>query len=402
MIEPRFQRTIRWVVVAILLGGLLAGASPARAAAEVYPIQIAAFLEGVPAESMRFLPGRVQVNPGDVLRFQSEGFHTATLLPIGVDADRWVEDHNVDQTNQPWATIIPDPDEGPDGGFKINTRVAFPSRFDCGTPDAPCAFDGSGDPVDGVLNSGLAQGGPLDFSVTVDAPVGSTFTVLCLIHSQMRLRVDVVAEGEESDPANLASKADETVTHDTEESHALHARYSARKTKHRTASGATVWDAWAGVDAGHISLFGMYPKRLAIQRGQRVRWHFGGLIFEPHTVTFPLAKGLELSNAFPTPVCDPDGDDGPGPDVAPSQPPPVLCEGGPQQFELQVPTGHVPEAGNGSVRSHRDFESSGWRGTVVQPTAAPYTLRFPRSSRDKAFRYLCMIHPNMRGKVIVR
>lgn len=399
--EPKSHRAIRLVVVLFLLASSIAAASPARAAAEVYPIQVAARLDGVPAESMRFLPGRVQVNPGDVLRFHSEGFHTATLLPIGVDADGWVEDYNVDQTSQPWATVVRDPDDGP-AAFKINTRVAFPSRFDCGTPDAPCAFDGSGDPVDGVLNSGLAQGGPLDFSVTVAAPAGSTFTVLCLIHSQMRLRVDVVAEGEESDPASLASEADETVTHDTEESYALHARYSARKTKHRTASGATVWDAWAGVDAGHISLFGMYPKRLVIRRGQRVRWHFGGLIFEPHTVTFPLEKGLALNNGFPTPVCDPDGDEGPGPDVSPSQPPPVFCEGGPEQLELQIPHGLVPEAGNGSVRGHRDFESSGWRGTLVQPTAAPYTLRFPRLSKDKAFQYLCMIHPGMRGKVIVR
>jgi plastocyanin len=252
------------------------------------------------------------------------------------------------------------------------------------------------------LNSGLPQGGPLEFNVAIDAPAGSRLTFLCLIHTQMRLRVDVVAAGQESSPAALAQAKEEALRHDTEEAAALHARYSARKTKHRTASGQVVWDAWAGVDGGHVSLFGMYPKKLNIKRGQRVQWHFGGLIFEPHTVTFPLSKGLEIANAFPTPMCDPDGDEGSAPDTPPSAPPPAFCEGGPQQLELDAPQGLMLQAGDGRVRSKTDFESSGWRGTVSQPSSAAYTLRFPKTSGDAGHRYVCMIHPFMRGRVVVR
>lgn len=395
----RMRSVSRALVVVSLMAGLLVPAGPAQAA-DVYPVQIGASLEGVHGESMRFLPGRIKVNPGDVLHFTSEGFHTATLLPVGVDADNWTEDYAKDQVADPWATVIPDPDEGP-GNFKINSRVAFPSRFDCGTPDAPCSFDGSGDPVNDVLNSGLPVQGPLDFSVTVDAPEGSTFLVICLVHMNMRLRVDVVAAGEESSPDSLSQNVADAVAHDTEEAHALHNKMSAKKTKHRTPSGQVVWDAWAGFDSGHVALFAMYPKRLSIRKGQRVRWHFGNLIFEPHTVTFPLSQGIEIANGLPTPVCDPDGDEGTADDVAPSMPPPVFCEGGPAQLELDIPPGHVPHAGDGAVRGHKDFESSGWRGSN-QPSRMPYTLRFPKASGEKPFKYVCVIHPFMRGKVAVR
>lgn len=397
--QLRVRKVTRGLVGLCLLAGLLVPAGPAKAA-DVYGVEVGGMIEGAPAESMRFLPGRVKVNQGDVLRFTSHSFHTATLLPVGVDADNWAADNAADQTSDPWATIIEDPDEGP-GGFKINNRVAFPSRFDCGTPDAPCSFDGSGHPINGVLHSGLPVQGPLDFSVTIDAPEGSTFTVLCLVHANMRLRVDVVAPGEESTPAAIEQAVANAIAHDTEEAHALHTKLSARKTKHRTPSGDVVWDAWVGFDAGNVALFDMYPKKLRIRRGQKVQWHFGNLVFEPHTVTFPLAQGLEISNEFPTPVCDPDGDEGAEPDVPPSMPPPAFCEGGPAQLELDVPTGMVPPAGDGRVRGYKDFESSGWRG-ANQPSNAAYTLKFPRLSRDKAFKYVCMIHPFMRGKVVVR
>ena len=379
---------------------MLAGLFPATQATAqaTYDVQIGQFLRGAPAESMRFFPASLTVHPGDVLHFTSEGFHTATLLPAGIGADDWVQDYS-SGLDEPWSLFVADPDE-PQGNVKANNRVLFPTDPACGAPDAPCEFDGSGNPVDGVLNSGIPLAGPLDFSVEVTADPGDTFWVICLIHPKMQMRVRVVGGGEgTSDPGQIAQETEQQVARDTDHARALHARLDSKRTSHKTPGGGRVWDAWAGFDTQYLSLRAFYPGVLKINRGDRVRWHFDALYFEDHTVTGPNSRALQIAGQSFVPVCDPDGDVGPGPDNPPETEEPPFCND-PAQLEFDIPANFVLPHGNGRVTRRKDFESSGVLGANV-PGPESYDLTFPRRL-DGPYKYLCLIHPFMRGRVLVK
>ena len=49
----------------------------------------------------------------------------------------------------------------------------------------------------------------------------------------------------------------------------------------------------------------------------------------------------------------------------------------------------------------KDFENSGIRGPNVGPTD-PFEVRFAkRTEKHEPFTFICLVHPFMRGKVIV-
>lgn len=138
----------------------------------------------VQGESMRFLPSSLDVPKGELVHFVL-GFHTATLLPGNTDVSKWVED-NATGVGEPWNLLAPDPDAdvagGPVAAHKFNPQVLFPSPPGCGDAQAnPCVHDGTS-----VTNSGVpfAQF-PGSFWVKVDANVGDTVWVLCLVHPKM-------------------------------------------------------------------------------------------------------------------------------------------------------------------------------------------------------------------------
>src|SRR5687767_10663428 len=75
----------------------------------VLTVPVGQFLEGVPAESMRFFPDELTVHRGDTLKFMGE-FHTATLLPTSVsDPSAWVAD-NAAGPEDPYAFLRSNPD----------------------------------------------------------------------------------------------------------------------------------------------------------------------------------------------------------------------------------------------------------------------------------------------------
>lgn len=125
---------------------------------------------------------------------------------------------------------------------------------------------------------------------------------------------------------------------------------------------------------------------------------FDDLEFEVHTATFPLAQGLEIANESFIPSCDPDGDSGLQPDGPPEVEGPPFCTD-PSQLELDLDI-RMMDHGDGVLRSASDFENSGVRGDFL--SRASWDLKFRSKSPDKGFQYVCMIHPFMRGKVIVK
>lgn len=396
----RHRRFLRVAFALTAVAGFLLPATSAGAAT-TYEIAVGMFLEGAPAESMRFLPGTIDVHRGDTLHFTlSEGFHTATFLPVGEGVVEWFEANATYGSSQPFAPVAANPDSE-SHPVKFGNSVLDPTSTTCGAPGQPaCSFDGTD-----VLNSGTPVffGLDLEFNATVDVSPGSSFWVVCIWHgAPMRMRVNVVAS---SDPASVQADLDAAsaaiVRQDTDTALALQARFSAKQSFHTRPNGTRVWDAWAGVGTRHLELFANYPRTLRIDRGDVVQWHFDSLVTEDHTVTFPLDKGLEILDSSNL-VCDPDGDAGPGPDNPPDLEGPPFCSD-PDQLEIQIPGRFVFQRGDGTFTG-RDLENSGGRGanSALFEGDSNYQLRFAERSPDGGFEYICLIHPFITGKVVVR
>jgi plastocyanin len=411
-LRARVWHTLRgWLALVAIASTLVSVGATARASV-VYGVQVGRFFNETDhtAESMRFYPSAVSVAPGDTLHFSTESFHGVTLLPAGQVPAEWV-DRNA-TSGGTWSVFERDPDEGPDGA-KMNLRVAAPSA-DCGWPgQSPCEFDGTGDEVLGALNSGLAlfptgagaDTSELSFAVTVTADPGTTIYAIDPLHPGMTMRIDVVETfAERSDPDALEAQGATTFSGDRTRATQLHKSYSTKRVKKRV-NGTTVWSAWAGVEADGISLRRMYPKKLTIKPGSRVKWVFSKNVYEAHTVTFPRGRAVALAGAFPEIACDVDGDEDPTPDTQPTSTNFPFCPSF-GALELDVPPGMVSRSGDGKVRKASDAESSGGRGAAYAPTKQAYELAFPKRSTAAGFGYACAIHEAahapMRATVVVK
>ena len=391
------MRTKRWA------GALLAGGTAAAlvgvptTAANAAPVTLSigvgndTQVNGVGFEGMRFdAPSTITVHKGDTLTFNFRGFHTATLIPAGIGAEDWRMDHT--GPGGDYSLIQPDSDDTP-AAFKFNTKVLFPTDPTCGTASNPCSYDGNS-----VVNSGppLAAN---SFSVTIGANPGQTFWVLCLIHSMMEMRVNVVAANTAgTTQAQINSYASATLASDKEQAAALIPKLQ-KQTRHKTASGRYVWDAFAGFDGNGWGLDGMFPKTLHIRKGQKVEWHFGQLLGNIHTVTFPRSTAVSLANkdyAGQNVKCESASGDTP-PDAAP----PTFCSSGIQNAEFEVRAIGVLQHGTNKYDGH-GVHSSGVRGPDG-PSVKPYVLTFTHLSSKTGFKYACAIHgAMMSGAVIVR
>lgn len=392
----RGKRFVALGAAGVLVGLVLPTTGANAQTATNYVVAVGAELEGVPGESMRFFPSSISVHDGDTITFGGR-FHTATLLPSDsstgqparTDVQSWIDD-NASGIGEPFDFFALDPDDGP-GATKANNNTVFAPGI-CGTSTAPCTFDGQE-----IVNSGLLFFSEEGFTTEITGDPGDVFWAICLVHPHMRMKITVVADNADAttQAAIDAAKAT-TLAADSDLGRALDARLNTRKSKHTTADGTVVWDAWAGYDTHFVSLYGMYPKSLNIRKGDRVRWHFNTLVYEIHSITFPLAQGLEIANEGFTFWCDPDGDQGTMPDTQASEAPPFCAD--PTQIEIDFPSEFVLPSGNGRVTSKTDFENSAVRGATA-PTNSSYTLAFPEVSGRKPFKYVCLIHAFMRGKV---
>jgi plastocyanin len=148
----------------------------------------------------------------------------------------------------------------------------------------------------------------------------------------------------------------------------------------------------------------MYPKKLRIKRGQRVRWHFDTLDNEVHNAVLPYGAATDILNNTFQIVCDPDGDGGPGPDNPADFGAPPYCAI-PEQLEVDLDEREPFVRGNGVFSGSGDLENSGIRGsqnlTGRDPfDEAPWDVRFMKRGR---VRYFCTVHgPIMTGSVVVR
>ncbi|MDQ3951461.1 MAG: hypothetical protein M3279_00645 [Actinomycetota bacterium] len=392
------KRLVALLSLVAVTGGLLAAGPSASAGHAAISIQVGAQLGGrsLPAESMRFFgPDTITVHQGDRITFDFRGFHTATMLPAGVGPEDWLAENAV--PTGPFGFARTDPDDGANE-FKDNfPGVATPTDPSCGgTGQSPCDYTGAS-----VLNSGAPFELPSTFTATVNAEPGTTFWVLCLVHHHMRKRIRVVADPAAATPQSAIDEArSEQAARDLDWAQATHTKYSSRKTSHETAGGRRVWDAWAGVDSRFVSLHAFYPKRLSVDRGDVVRWRFDQLVHEDHTVSMP-DPGLFPRLNFDLPQCDPDGDQGAGPDTQPDHDQqtgePICPEG--STLEIDVSHDFWGGTGNNVLSGPNDVEHSGIRGVQAEKLTPPaagidsFDVRFGARSGNRPFEYFCFLHP---------
>jgi plastocyanin len=367
-------------------------ATVAHAAAQTITVDVGgdSTVSGVGFEAMSFYaPPNLSVHKGDTINFVFKGFHTATLIPTGVGAEDWRADNT--GPGGAYALIQPDSDDTP-AAFAFNNRALFPTDPTCGTTGNPCTYTG---------NTVVSSGVPIQaqsFAVTINANPGDTFWVLCLIHGGMETRISVVANNVTSTTqAQINSYESQTLS-------SQHAQARAEipvlehPTSHKTSTGR-VWTAFAGFDGNGWGLDGMFPKVLHIRKGDTVSWHFGQLMGNIHTVTFPRKTAINFSNFdFGAQNVKCEGANG---DTPPDAPPPTFCSSGIQNLEFELRAIAVTPQGSGRYRG-TGLHSSGVRGPDGL-TTAPYNLRFTRRSGTKGYSYACGIHGSMMsGKVYVR
>ncbi|MDQ4125879.1 MAG: hypothetical protein M3134_09800 [Actinomycetota bacterium] len=401
------KRVVAALAATAVAAGLLATGPAATAGHAAITIQTGAPLggENLPAESNRFFgPDTIAVHQGDRVTFDFRGFHTATLLPKGTSPDDWVADNAT--TTGGFSFAVNDPDDGA-GEYKDNFGVIVsPTDPTCGgAGQTPCSYTG-----DDVLNSGAPFEPGQTFTVAVNAEPGTSFWVICLIHQHhMRKRIRVVADPASATPQSVIDEVKRAqIAADMDWAEATHKKYSDRRTSHEAAGGRRVWDAWAGVDNRHASLYSFYPKRLKVDKGDVVRWHFDALVHEDHTVSMPLPAAVTRME-FDQPACDPDGDEGTQPDTEPSfdqqTGEPSCPEGTTLEFDLS--DAFWGGTGNGVLSGRNDVEHSGIRGVQAEALTPPaagsdsFDVRFGAKSGNRPFEYFCFIHSGMEATVAV-
>ena len=396
----KFKRLGALVALGLLAGLLVPGQAKAATVYEVEVFQ-SFFEEGVPGFSARFYPGSIKVHKGDTIKLNE----MAALFPEGVYPQDWIPE-NLWRTDGRFGFVIDDPDDGANA-VKINM---FEGTSDCQTAENPCVWTGG--EADPIIPIGPAEDDPNpDYSMTivVDANPGTVLWANSLASSEINtnLRVEVVAPNEPaSTQAELDARAAALKLKDREDAHALHTRMNSKRTSHVTASGQKVYDVFVGAAAGPIELFASYPKRIRVPKGARVQYHFMDEV-EPHTATFGGSKAKAMfENGF-IPVCDPDGDAGPGPDTEPNFGPDGPPCAPPAEFEVDIDNRVVYETGDGRVNGREDYENSGLKAPIFPEEtdfdANPWTVRMTKESNDKGYKYICLVHGGfMGGRVVVK
>lgn len=391
------------IAASVLIGGLLLSTGGAALAAPVTPQftitadRAAAVPAGHRWEFNDFFPRTATVATGGTFQFTIEGFHTATLLPANwsVAADNDV--------NGVAVADIDDTALNPNGTIKglenIAALMPVPAQG-CGTPDAPCVFDGTG-----VVSMGAPLAGPpAPFVVTVTAPPG-TYSFHCRVHPWMAGTLNVVAAGAAgvTTAASADAAAASQATADVAAGMAAEVAASkAGQVKH--ANGTTTWTLTVGTSdpAGHVGVLDMLPRKITIKKGDSVVWRPLDRN-EFHTVTFPKDLGTIV-----VPLCEgPGGKDTPAVPIVnpPMSPFDFGCNGRPaDEFEVS--------GGNGvtTITSPKTASDSGFMasrtassGFDVPARAVLSTWRVTfAGAKAGTYHYVCEIHEGMEGTIVVR
>ncbi|CAN5580010.1 hypothetical protein BH20ACT21_BH20ACT21_19530 [soil metagenome] len=370
------------LVGSLLVAPLEAGAAPADYTISLGSGKLFKLAAPAPALGTRFYAPPLRVHKGDTIKFKG----SAGLAPANVRIKKWIG-NNTRGVGKKWSIAVRDRDE-PRQHLKLNNRVIFNAQRGCGYGAKPCGYDGSRVVANGAFF------GRAKFVVKVNADVGDVFWALNLLQPRARLRIEVVAKGATATKQSAIDRYKKRqLKRDAARALAAHNRLLGYHRVTRDSSGTLVKHALAGYDGKGFALLAMYPRKVHIRKGQKVKWHFSRLRYEDHTVTLPQGKAAKVAQNSIAPFCD----TGPGPDDPPQIQGPPFCNN-PDDLELDIKPRFAFRRGD--KRYHGgDYSNSGLQGANLETT--PYSLKFTRKNRE-GFKYLCMLHPFMKGKVAVR
>ena len=334
-----------------------------------------------------FFPRTVTVRTGTDLQFINQGFHTFTVLPAGATPRPDWRSNGVGKDDTDDTTL------NPNGTTKseFNIPALSPTSSTCGSPAAPCAFDGSS-----TVSSGAPFGPPGPFVVHVSAAPGLYFFI-CRVHAGMSGKLKVVAaDAAVPSPAAVDASIAKQVQHDL-----AGARIADRKANRdavtQNKDGSRTLHVTAGTSSpdGKVALLEFFPRNLDAKPGDKV-------VFtpqspnEPHTVTFPGDLGTEMI-AF----CEAGSVD------IPFGSPAFNCNGGPPD-EIEFgggngvshvtapgPTGTVSDSG--IIGPHQLTQRIGARATDVLNT---WTISLAGAAPG-TYTYVCQIHDGMEATITV-
>jgi plastocyanin len=264
------------LVMGVLVGALSAILSPTQA----QDMEPAHFVVqgGIPglgnAEALIFAPQIINVHRGDTITWAVNGFHNIRFP---------------DESGLAPMVLIPGINEVDIP--QINPVVAFP------TLDHGAAYQG------GPANSGLpasAPGGPTDaggiFSLVIDAEPGA-YNYLCDVHPGMAGVINVV-----DDSTPVANMVEVSLLAKQEADAALAIASEAAQAIVETAAGVNRAgdDGVAHVQTGSTATGRTTVNRYVgfttiIQAGQSVTWTIPADSPDPHTVTWPPLRGLDVA-----------------------------------------------------------------------------------------------------------
>jgi plastocyanin len=331
-----------------------------------------------------FFPRTVSIPTGSDITFMNQGFHTFTVLPAGTSA-------RSDQHGNGLALAdTDDTGKNPNGTThaELNLAALGPTSFTCGSPAAPCGFDGLS-----VVSSGVPAGPPAPFVVHVTAAPG-TYVFVCRVHAGMNGRIHVLpATAHGHSPAYIQKQIARQIKQDLKGAWIADRRAN-QHAKVRNHDGTRTWRVTAGTSSadGRVALVEFLPRNIRIERGDKV-------IFrprspnEPHTVTFPGDLGTEF-----VPFCEAGTIDIPlGPVV-------TSCNGGPPD-ELELDGGNgvrrvttpTTVSDSGIIGPRRLASDIGLPRTAILNT---WTVSFRRAAHG-TYTYVCQIHDGMAGTIVV-
>ncbi|HEU4975746.1 MAG TPA: hypothetical protein VFT50_11695 [Baekduia sp.] len=321
---------------------------------------------GVPKDAFvnEFFPRSIAVRAGDALSFRIAGFH-AVNLPVAREA--------------PPALAVPaeglavaGASDGAGASFWFNGQpqlILHPSLV-AGTPSGG-AYDGSAAAASGAP---LAAGPPKPWSVKLTKP--GTYRFFCIIHPGMSGKVTVLPKGKpvpsaKADAARVRAQ--------------LRAAFKqAKALARRPAPKGDVIEAGPDLSSG-VSLGRFTPATKRVKSGAPVTLTMSSKTTETHSFTFAREAGTlkQVAQAFIAPL--------PG---SPAGQPPLLGLSAQVVYPSDVPL--PPYDGT----QHGDgFLNTGiLDGDPTSPLPRSATVTF---SKPGTYRYICAIHPEMQGKVVV-
>jgi plastocyanin len=348
-----FRTAVAATAAAVVV--LPAGAQAKTKSISVGPPAAAAKAMGQTSTANAFFPSKLKVNVGDSVSFKPAGFHTINLPKKGDGALPLIV---------PTGQKVAGSTDAAGAAFWFNGQdgLSLNPAFATSAYGKKFTYNGSKQ-VESGLPTEKAK------PMTVKFTRAGSYKVYCDLHPGMQGTITVAKKGAKvptakQDAAAVKKQADAAV--------------KAAKGLEDTNPGANTVDLGVAAKGG-VEYFGMVPSTLTVPKGTTVKFQMTKGSYEAHTATFgpgdindPRSYLGAIAASFESPAIDPRG-------VYPSDVTPVSLS----------PT----TQGNG-------FWNSGVLDAVKgSPLPASSSVKFDTPG---SYTYYCLIHPFMRGTVVVQ